>query len=199
MSSSSINHNLSLYIPRVFANITKERIARVFESLNFGYVSRVDLVVKESPNGQHYNSAYIHFDEWFDTTANRAFQDRVIHPERDARVVYDDPWYWIVLENKGKKQVAGERKPRIEIQSKSNSKPQPKEGSASNRKVMPSCDFVDAEYAAQLEFQNSQLRMIVMQMQQRMRSPSFDDDELDCCAHGCEHEHADDELEQTEV
>ena len=196
--SSSINHNLSLYIPRVFANITKERIARVFESLNFGYVSRVDLVAKESSNGQHYNSAYVHFDEWFDTTANRAFQDRVADPNREARVVYDDPWYWIVLENMGKKQVAGDRKPRIEIQSKA--KPQPKDGFTSvgrKGKVVPSCDFVDAEYAAQLEFQNSQLRMMLMQLQQRARSPSFEDDELECCDHGCGCEHED--QEQTEV
>jgi hypothetical protein len=192
MSSSSINHNLSLYIPRVFANITKDRIAHIFESLNFGYVSRVDLVGKESADGKHYNSAYVHFDEWFDTTANRAFQDRVIDPSREARVVYDDPWYWIVLENMGKKQVAGDRKPRIEIQSKSKAKPQPQ---PRNGKVVPSCDFVDAEYAAQLEFQNSQLRMMLMQMQQRARSPSFEDDELECCAHGCEHE----DQEQTEV
>jgi hypothetical protein len=196
--SSSINHNLSLYIPRVFANITKERIARVFESLNFGYVSRVDLVAKESSNGQHYNSAYVHFDEWFDTTANRAFQDRVADPNREARVVYDDPWYWIVLENMGKKQVAGDRKPRIEIQSKA--KPQSKDGFTSvgrKGKVVPSCDFVDAEYAAQLEFQNSQLRMMLMQLQQRARSPSFEDDELECCDHGCGCEHKD--QEQTEV
>jgi hypothetical protein len=192
--SSSINNNLSLYIPRVFANITKDRIARVFESLNFGYVSRVDLIAKESANGQYYNSAYVHFDEWFDNTANRAFQDRVVDPTREARVVYDDPWYWIVLENKGAKHAAGNRKPRIEIQPKTN--PQPRDGFTPvgrNGKVVPSCDFVDAEYAAQLEFQNSQLRMMVMQMQ-RHRSPSFEDDELDCCEHGCEHK-----CEQTEV
>lgn len=185
--TSSINTNLSLYIPRVFSNITEDRIARVFESLNFGYVGRVDLVAKESADGKPYNSAYIHFNDWFDTTANRAFQDRVTDPERDARVVYDDPWYWIVLENKGKKQVTGARKPRIDIQAKA--KPEAK------AKVEPSCDFVDAVYAAQLEFQNSQLRMMLMQMQQqRTRSPSCEDDELECCDHGCGCEQ-----EQTEV
>jgi len=195
MSSYSINNNLSLYIPRVFANISKERIARVFESLNFGYVSRIDLVAKESANGQHYNSAYVHFDEWFDNTANRAFQDRVLDENREARVVYDDPWYWIVLENKGVKHTAGDRKPRIEIQPKA--KPQTRDGftpvgrNGRAQKVAPSCDFVDAEYAAQLEFQNAQLRMMMMQMQRR-RSPSFEDD---CCEHGCEHERQ----EQTEV
>jgi hypothetical protein len=183
--TSSINTNLSLYIPRVFSNITEDRIARVFESLSFGYVSRVDLVAKESADGKPYNSAYVHFDNWFDTTANRAFQDRVTDPERDARVVYDDPWYWIVLENKGRKQAAGARKPRIDIQAKA--KPETK------AKVEPSCDFVDAAYAAQLEFQNSQLRVMIIQMQQqRARSPSFEDD--DGCDHGCGCEH-----EQTEA
>jgi hypothetical protein len=29
--------------------------------------------------------------------------------------MYDDPWYWLVLENKGKKHVPGDRKPRIDL------------------------------------------------------------------------------------
>jgi hypothetical protein len=33
----------------------------------------------------------------------------------EARVVYDEPWYWIVLENKARKHIPGERKPRIDL------------------------------------------------------------------------------------
>ena len=39
---------LSLYIPRVFANITKERIAHVFKSLRIGEVSVIDLVPRKN-------------------------------------------------------------------------------------------------------------------------------------------------------
>jgi len=78
-----------------------ERIAGVFEKGNFGFVSHIDLV--ENKNGGEYNAAYIHFKEWFDTTMTRSFQERVLDHAKDARVVYDDPWFWIVLENKSAK------------------------------------------------------------------------------------------------
>jgi hypothetical protein len=39
----------------------------------------------------------------------------VLNPNKEARVMYDDPWYWIVLENKGKKRVPGQRKPTIDL------------------------------------------------------------------------------------
>jgi len=29
--------------------------------------------------------------------------------------MYDDPWYWLVLQNKGKKHVPGQRKPTIDL------------------------------------------------------------------------------------
>jgi hypothetical protein len=175
--SSSVNQSLSLYIPRVFANITGERMTRVFEDLNFGHVSRVDLIQKENENGQAYNSAYVHFSEWFDNTTNRSFQERVLDPAREARIVYDDPWYWIVLENKGKKQNPGDRKPRIEISDARQLAQPPLADNLTMQLV--SVDYVHKIEAEnqRLEFENYELRMQILAAHgNRERFPSNESD-----------------------
>jgi len=110
--------NISLYIPHVFANISKKMVAETFEDLRIGNVKRVDFVYKRGSNG-NFNAAYIHFNHWYDNVAARNFQERVINPNMEARIVYDEPWYWIVLENKTKK--VSERKPRINLEALANS------------------------------------------------------------------------------
>jgi hypothetical protein len=110
--SSSIQ-NISLFIPRVFSNIDEERISNKFEEMNIGKVSRVDLV---SQYGKNYNSVYIHFEYWNDNEDARSLQSSIQDPEKEARVVYDEPWFWIVLENKGRKQPANtQRKPCVDL------------------------------------------------------------------------------------
>ena len=91
--------NLSLFIPYVFANITQERIARVFENNHLGVVDHVDFVRKTDKNGKAYHAVYVHFSHWFNNSVAENFQERVLSPDKEARVVYDDPWYWIVLQN----------------------------------------------------------------------------------------------------
>jgi hypothetical protein len=109
MSTSTV---MSVYIPHVFSNINEDRIIRVFESLSLGKVKHIDFVEKMSTHGATYNAAYIHFDYWYDTVVSASFQERVRNPEKEARLVYDEPWYWIVLENRGSK---GARKLRINL------------------------------------------------------------------------------------
>lgn len=96
---ASINQQLSLFVPYMFPNITQTRIAGIFSSLGLGAVHHVDFVPKTDKNGKKYNSAYIHFDSWCESSTVQNFQERVTNPEKEARVVYDEPWYWIVLEN----------------------------------------------------------------------------------------------------
>jgi hypothetical protein len=113
--------NISLFIPRVFANITKERIFKKFEELLIGKVSRVDLVEKISKSGEKYNSAYVHFDYWYQTSYAARLHASVRNPEEESRIIYDDPWFWIVLENKAasaparKESVSRRSKTRINL------------------------------------------------------------------------------------
>uniref|UniRef100_A0A6C0F2R2 Uncharacterized protein n=1 Tax=viral metagenome TaxID=1070528 RepID=A0A6C0F2R2_9ZZZZ len=102
--SSSLSSFPSFYIPRVFKNIGEERVIGVFESLGFGCVDRVDFVRRRGEKGDEYNSVYVHFASMNDTNMVRRFLDKLQNggPQNPPRVVYDDPWFWIVLENKPK-------------------------------------------------------------------------------------------------
>lgn len=107
--------NISLFIPHVYGNYTSSMVRDVFDDMSIGLVKNVDFVSKMGSDGKPYNAAYIHFYEWHDNVVARNFQERVLNPSKEARVMYDDPWYWIVLENKGKKHVPGQRKPTIDL------------------------------------------------------------------------------------
>ena len=89
--------NTSLFIPHVFANYTASDVAAVFEKLRIGSVSSVNLVQKTGKDKKVYSAAYIKFHYWYDNVAALNFQERVLNPEKEARLVYDEPWYWVVL------------------------------------------------------------------------------------------------------
>ena len=107
--------NISLYIPHIFANYNKDDVAQIFEDQRIGKISHIDFVSKLGHDGKEYNAAYIHFDYWLNGTVAANFQERVLNPTKEARLMYEDPWYWLVLENKGRKVVSGDRKPRIDL------------------------------------------------------------------------------------
>jgi hypothetical protein len=112
---SNEQSNLSLYIPHVFPNFTSEYISNIFESINIGKIKCIDLVAKLDRNGRSYNSAYIHFDYWYSGPVAQNFRERVLDTQKEARIIHNDPWYWIVMENTAKKHISGERKIRINL------------------------------------------------------------------------------------
>ena len=89
--------NMSLFIPRISPNFTGDDIAKVFEKLKIGVVEMINFVPKIDRNGRRYKSAYIRFESWFEGTIAANFQARVLNPKKEARIVYDDPKYWVVL------------------------------------------------------------------------------------------------------
>ena len=112
--------NISLYIPHIFANYTSNQIGNIFESQEIGKVKHVDLIEKMGKDSKVYNAAYIHFDRWYNNSIAKSFQERVLATDREARIMYDDPWYWIVLPNTTKKHPpSGSRKIRIDLTSPS--------------------------------------------------------------------------------
>jgi len=112
---SSLSTNISIYIPHVFPNIDEKRICDIFQKLNLGKVSKVDFVGNCDRHGKAYNSVYVSFTHWYNNEAAINLQNRILDPEQEARIVYDDPWYWVILENTGKKQVVNGRKVRINL------------------------------------------------------------------------------------
>jgi len=97
--TSMINQKLSIYIPHVFANITKERVCDVFEKQEVGEVERVDFISKKGKDGKEYNTAFIHMKRWYDNECVFNLQSKIKTTNSTARIVYDDPWYWNLYEN----------------------------------------------------------------------------------------------------
>jgi DNA repair exonuclease SbcCD ATPase subunit len=96
--------SISIFIPRVSPNITGDYIAAIFEKLKIGSVDLINFESKVDRNGRQYKAVCIHFDHWFQGTIAANFQERVLNPKKEARIVYDDPKYWVVLPNTGLKE-----------------------------------------------------------------------------------------------
>jgi hypothetical protein len=115
----SVIKNISLYIPHVFPNFDREYLEKAFNGI--GEISHIDFVAKQDRNGNNYNSVYVHFKKWYTNKKAQAFYDSVVDESKDARLYYDNIWYWIVLPNTAKKHIPGDRKPRIDLSELKNS------------------------------------------------------------------------------
>ncbi len=92
---STIQTNLmSLYIPYVHLNISKEYISHIFHDLKYGKVKHIDFIVKMNSKGKMYHSAFVHLDYWYDIISSYNFQDKLLNPAKEARIVYKEPYFW---------------------------------------------------------------------------------------------------------
>ena len=99
----------SIFIPHVFPNIAGDDIRNIFESLDIGLVKYIDFVNKMNSSGKEYNMVFVHFHKWFDNKTAHNFKEKVLDPNKKAKLMYDDPWYWIVLPNLDSKQQSVEK------------------------------------------------------------------------------------------
>jgi hypothetical protein len=105
-----IENNMSLFIPAVFKNVSKERIISAFEKVSLGKVSKINFIDKN----EKFNSVHIIFSHWKNTESARIFQEKAKTCE-GAKLVYDEPWHWVVLEYRQKKYEKYERYVEIPI------------------------------------------------------------------------------------
>lgn len=97
-----VNQRLSLVIPRVFPQWVDEgKMIKIFRDQQIGIISKVSIVSMPKEKGRKHPiyKAYLYFSVWFENIISQNFQDRIYGKARQARVVYDDPWYWTVFEN----------------------------------------------------------------------------------------------------
>ena len=101
-----INQHLSLVIPRVFPQwVDEAKIVKIFREQQIGIISKVSIVrtseTGTSETGKTYPiyKAYLYFSVWFENIIAENFQKRIYGKNKQARVVYDDPWFWTVFEN----------------------------------------------------------------------------------------------------
>lgn len=104
-----INQRLSLMIPRIFPQWTNEQhIMDVFHKQDIGKVYKVTIVRIPDEPGRHYPiyQAFIYFSVWYDNDIAYHFQQRIYTSEKkQTKVVYDDPWFWVVFENKKRQPI----------------------------------------------------------------------------------------------
>jgi len=86
-------------------------MTNVFE--RYGTVSQVDFVAKQDRLGKDFNAVYVHFS----CLKSESFKSCVEEGATNGgiQILHDEPWYWIVLPNKAKKHISGDRKPRIDL------------------------------------------------------------------------------------
>lgn len=89
--------NKSLFIPLVWKNISRNFIKNKFDSLQIGSIKHIEFFPCDKEN---YKMAYLHFDNFYvEKQSTENFIKRVMDPNLKAQIIYDDPYYWVVMEN----------------------------------------------------------------------------------------------------
>ena len=90
----------SLCIPRIFNNIPDKKITSTFENLNLGKIKDIDIIYKIGRDGSTFKMAFVHFESWnYYNSAAVNLRMQIEDPNMVAKIVYDDPWHWILLPN----------------------------------------------------------------------------------------------------
>jgi hypothetical protein len=89
----------SLCIPRMFPNITKERILQVFGDLDICEIDHIDMIPKTSPTGEKFQRVFIHMAQWKNNPQAVRARARVLEG-KEIKIIYDDPWFWKVSANR---------------------------------------------------------------------------------------------------
>ena len=94
-SSSLLNCRFpSLCIPRVFSNISRDKVFQVFQKTKLGVIDRIDMIpIRPEGGGSEYQRVFIHFKSWNPNASE--WRERLISG-KDIKVVYNDPWIWKV-------------------------------------------------------------------------------------------------------
>ena len=95
-TSSSV---LSLYIPIISKTTSEAYIKKMFDSNKIGKIMRVDFVFNKA---KERTEAFIHFDEWFDTSESKALKEDILDPNTKTRFKYSTTTtkFWPLLVNK---------------------------------------------------------------------------------------------------
>jgi hypothetical protein len=94
---------LSLFIPYIdnkYMNPVDETyIKNVFHKLDIANVSGVDFIQKKNRFGYYNRSAFVHIRKWMDNSACKNLIEKIMDKTRVAKLVYDDPVFWILKIN----------------------------------------------------------------------------------------------------
>jgi hypothetical protein len=92
----------SLCIPRVFKNITEQRVYENLDFLGLGNINQIEMIPRVSKTGEEYKQVIIHLN-W--NLSDVACQARhTVLSGSDFKVIYDKAWFWKVSMFKDKSQ-----------------------------------------------------------------------------------------------
>ena len=83
----------TLCIPRVFSNISEKRIREVFNQVELGDISNINMVESCNKQGVKSKLVFIHFTHWFNNPDANETRRRVLKGE-SVKIIYDNPWFW---------------------------------------------------------------------------------------------------------
>ena len=85
----------AIVIPRVFKNITQQRILAIFSKLDLGDIVRIDMVPRTNERGEEFWRVFVHL-AWADTENGTAVRTKLMTQDGngEVKIVYDDPWFW---------------------------------------------------------------------------------------------------------
>ena len=87
-----ISQDLIIYIPNISKKIQSDFISDLFKKLNIAKVGYVHL--QEIDN--LHNAATVYMDCWHNNQCVENLQEKINNPNLQARLIYDDPEYWVL-------------------------------------------------------------------------------------------------------
>ena len=92
----------SVYIPRMFKNITQHDVSNAFEVQQLGRTGRVDILKVFNEKGIWvYNKAFVHFSDWFVNENAAKLRDTIEAKKGQGKLYYDlnESKFWMLLPN----------------------------------------------------------------------------------------------------
>jgi len=164
-SSSPISEKFSVFIPYVYRSVTSECIAHAFGTNNLGLVHHVDFVRMVDSKGKSYKRAYVHFTNWFDNNVADNFKEKVINSMKGTRLVYDDPWFWVILKNTSTKFVAESTNESFSYDENDQNRSFIRHNKNS---VAETYDIISEDYVSMLEFQLDDARKQIVELKEEL-------------------------------
>ena len=97
----NIDQTLSIYIPSILDEYANPQYIRsIFQNLNIGIVKRVDFQPINTSSTSSDKMAFVHMLYWYTNVVVENLQERINSTGLEARIVYDDPHYWVLQKNK---------------------------------------------------------------------------------------------------
>lgn len=112
----------SMCIPRVFPNISERRIRAIFCNLGYPEIEEIDFVKckgrnKRTGQSEIYNRVFIHFESMEISSQSTTIHmsiSKILNGEQ-VKIMYDEPWYWMVSLSRSTRPAKRPAPPRIVV------------------------------------------------------------------------------------